>query len=123
MQVEVATILSDMSVSEAVSHMRFEGVRSLLVEPRTPSDPYGIITYSDIVYKVLAEGYDPEKIEVSRIMTKPLITLSPELTAEYIARLFKQSNIGHAPVIEDEKVIGIVSMTDLVTEVIPEVDL
>lgn len=123
MQVEVATILSDMSVSEAVSHMRFEGVRSLLVEPRTPADPYGIITYSDIVYKVLAEGYDPEKIEVSRIMTKPLITLSPELTAEYIARLFKQSNIGHAPVIEDEKVIGIVSMTDLVTEVIPEVDL
>jgi CBS domain-containing protein len=123
MQVEVATILGDMSVSQAASLMRFEGVRSLLVEPRTPEDPYGIITYSDIVHKVLAKGYDPEKVEVHRIMTKPLISLTPDLKAEYIARLFKQSDIGHAPVIEDDKVLGIVSMTDLVTEVIPEVEL
>jgi CBS domain-containing protein len=123
MQVEVATILGDMSVSQAASLMRFEGVRSLLVEPRTPEDPYGIITYSDIVHKVLAKGYDPEKVEVHRIMTKPLISLTPDLKAEYIARLFKQSDIGHAPVIEDDQVLGIVSMTDLITEVIPEVEL
>ena len=123
MQVDVATILGDMSVSEAASLMRFEGVRSLLVEPRTPEDPYGIITYSAIVYQVLAEGYDPDRVEVHRIMTKPLITLTPDLKAEYIARLFKQSGIGHAPVVEDEKVIGIVSLTDLITEVIAEVEL
>ena len=122
MQVEVATILGDMTVSEAAALMRFEGVRSLLIERRTPDDPYGIITYSDIVHKVLAEGYDPELIEVSRIMTKPLITLSPDLKVEYIARLFKQSGIGHAPVMDEDKVIGIVSMTDLVTEVITEVE-
>ena len=114
MQTEVATILGDMHISEAVSHMRFEGVRSLLAEPRTPDDPYGIITYSDIVRKVLAEGFDPNLIEVHRVMTKPLITLSPDLKVEYIARLFKQSGIGHAPVVDDEKVLGIVSTTDLI---------
>ena len=122
MQVEMATILGDMTVSEAASLMRYEGVRSLLVEPRTPDDPYGIITYSDIVSKVLAEGYDPKKVDVARIMTKPLITIGPDLKVKYIARLFKQSKIGHAPVIEDDEVIGIVSMTDLVTEVISEVE-
>jgi CBS domain-containing protein len=122
MQVEVATILGDMTVSEAAALMRYEGVRSLLIEPRAPDDPYGIVTYSDIVHKVLAEGYDPDMVEVSRIMTKPLITLSPDLRVEYIARLFKQSGIGHAPVFDEDKVIGIVSMTDLVTEVITEVE-
>lgn len=123
MQVEVATILGDMTVSEAAALMRLEGVRSLLVEPRTPGDPYGIITYSDIVYKVLAEGLDPEKVEVHRVMTKPLITLTSDLKVEYIARLFKQASIGHAPVFDEESVVGIVSMTDLVTEVISEVEI
>ena len=122
MQVEVATILGDMSVSEAASLMRYEGVRSLLVEPRTPDEPFGIVTYSDIVHKVLAEGYDPKMVEVHRIMTKPLIALSPDLKVEYIARLFKQSGIGHAPVMEDDRLIGIVSMTDLITEVITEAE-
>ena len=123
MQVELATILGDMTVAEAASLMRYEGVRSLLVEPRTPDDPYGIITYSDIVHKVLAEGRDPDKVEVHQIMTKPLITIGSDLQVEYIARLFKRSGIGHAPVVDDGKVLGIVSTTDLVTEVITEKEL
>lgn len=120
---EVVTVLDDMSVSEAVSLMRYQGVRSLLVEPRTPGDPYGIVTYSDVVKKVLAEGYNPERLDVNRIMTKPVITLNADMKVEFIARLFKQSDIGHAPVMEDGKVLGVVSMTDLVVEVIPEVEL
>ena len=56
-------------------------------------------------------------------MTKPVITLNADMKVEFIARLFKQSGIGHAPVMEDGKVLGVVSMTDLVVEVIPEVEL
>lgn len=123
MQVEVATILGDMTVSEAASLMRMEGVRSLLVEPRSPEDALGIVTYSDIVHKVLADGRDPDTVEIDGIMTKPLISLEPDLKVQEIARLFKKSRIGHAPVIEADKVVGIVSLTDLVTEVITDVEL
>ena len=120
MQVEVATILGDATITEAAALMRFEGVRSLIVVPRGPDDPYAIITYSDIVTKVLARGLDTDSMEVHEVMTKPLVTLPPGMKVEYIARLFSQTGIGHAPVIKGDKLYGIVSMTDLVVEVIPE---
>jgi CBS domain-containing protein len=118
MQIEVATILGDASISEATRYMLHEGVRSLLVEPRSEDDAYAIITYSDIVYKVLADGRDPNTVEVHEIMTKPVVTIPPDMRVEYIARLFRQTGIGHAPVMDRGKLLGVVSMTDVITEVI-----
>jgi CBS domain-containing protein len=123
MQVEIATILADASINEAACQMRLEGVRSLIIEPREEDDPYGIITYSDIVKNVLADGLDPDITTVDKVMTKPLVTILPNLKAKYIARLFRQTGIGHVPVIDGNTLLGIVSMTDLVTEVITEKDL
>lgn len=120
MQIEVATILEDSTVAEAAQAMRLEGVRSLIVVPRNSGDPYGIVTYSDIVTKVLAEGSDPAVVRIDTIMTKPAVVIGPEMEAEYIARLFRQVGVGHAPVVEDGRLLGMISMTDLVTEVIPE---
>lgn len=120
MQVEIAAILGDASIVDAAAQMRFEGVRSLLIVPRSPSDPYAIITFSDIVNRVLAHGHDPAKMQVHEVMTKPVITVPPDMRVEYIARLFQQSKIGHVPVTDCGELLGIVSMTDLVTEVITE---
>ena len=122
MQVEIATILGDASVSEATRLMFQEGVRSLLVEPRDKDDAYAIITYSDIVKKVLADGLDPNQVEVHQVMTKPVVSVSPDMKVEYIARLFRQVGIGHAPVMDSGKLLGIVSMTDIVTEVVIDPD-
>lgn len=122
MQIEVATILGDATISDAAEMMRLEGVRSLLIVPRNDNDPYGIVTYSDIVSKVLAEGLNPKELTVDEIMTKPLVTVPPNLPAKYIARLFHQTRIGHVPVFDGGKLLGIVSMTDLITEVITEPD-
>lgn len=120
MQVEIATILGDATVSSAAATMRLEGVRSLIIVPRHDSDPYAIITYSDIVHKVLSEGRDPDQVLVHEIMTKPVVTVPPEMKVEYIARLFRQMGIGHVPVMDCGNLVGIVSMTDLITEVITE---
>ena len=91
MQVEIAAILGDATIVDAAAQMRYEGVRSLLIVPRSPSDPYAIITFSDIVNKVLSHGHDPAKMQVHEVMTKPLITVPPDMRVEYIARLFQQS--------------------------------
>jgi CBS domain-containing protein len=120
MQTEVATVWPDVTVRDAAALMRHHGVRSLIVEKETDDDAYGIITYADIVDKVLAYGFDPAEMHVEEIMTKPLIVVNPSLKVEMVARLFSLNNIGHAPVMEDNKLVGVVSMTDLITEVITE---
>ena len=120
MQTEVATVLPELTIQDAAALMRHHGVRSLVVEKDSDDDAYGLITYADIVTKVLAYGFDPAEMRVDEIMTKPLIVVDPSLKVELVARLFANHKIGHAPVIEDHKLVGIVSMTDLVVEVITE---
>lgn len=122
MQVEVATIVDNATITEAAQHMRLEGVRSLVVERRNEDDPYGIVTFSDIVIRVLAEGRDPDKVRVHEVMTRPIITLYPGMEVQYIAQMFRQTGVSHLPVLDDGKIKGIISMTDLVTEMIAEPD-
>ncbi|NDJ84634.1 MAG: CBS domain-containing protein [Chloroflexi bacterium] len=121
MQTEIATVLGDLSITEAADLMRFAGTRSLLVVPRNTAEAYGIVCYSDIVYQVLAECVDPRQMTVDEVSTTPAIAVRPNDTIQEISVLFRKHQIGHAPVIDaDEGLVGMVSMTDLVTEVITE---
>lgn len=112
MTTEVVTIQGSATVAEAVELMKIKGLRALIVERRNEDDAYGIVTETDIVYKVLAYGKDPSTIHVHEIMTKPCIVVNPDLGVEYVARLFANTGIRRAPVIK-EKLLGIVSVTDL----------
>lgn len=122
MSVEIVTVLGDATVQEAAALMRLEGVRSLLVQPRHEGDPLAIVTYSDLVYQVLAEGLNPAATFIHQVMVKPALTLPPDMKVEYIARMFRNAGIGHAPVIDGSRLLGMVSMTDLITEVIDDPD-
>lgn len=122
MQIEIATILDDASIVEAAHQMRLEGVRSLVVVPHDEGDSFGIITFADIVSKVLAEGRDPRQTRVYQAMTKPAIIIAPDMPVSHIAALFGKFKFGHAPVVDCGKLVGIVSMTDLITELLPEPD-
>lgn len=109
---EVVTITGSATVAEAVKLMKDKGLRALIVQPRYENDPYGIVTETDIVYKVAAYGHDPKKMRVYEIMTKPCITVNPELGAEYVARLFANTGIRRVPVIKG-KLLGIISISDI----------
>jgi CBS domain-containing protein len=97
---DVVTISGSASVAEAVALMKEKQLRALVVDRRHADDPYGIVTETDIVYKVAAYGKDPKQMKVYEIMTKPCITVNPELGAEYVARLFATTGIRRAPVIK-----------------------
>ena len=84
----------------------------MVVETRTEDDPYGMVTETDIIYKVAAYGKDPKQIRVYEIMTKPCIVVNPELGVEYVARLFSNTRIRRAPVIKG-KLLGVISITDI----------
>ena len=108
----VVTIRGSATVAEAVQLMKEKGLRAIIVEPRSEDDPYGTVTETDIIYKVAAYGHDPKQMRVYEIMTKPCLTINPELGVEYVARLFANSRIRRAPVVKG-KLLGIISVSDI----------
>ncbi len=112
MTTDVATIRGSATVAEAVKLMKFKQLRALVVETRTTQDAYGIVTHTDIITKVVAYGKDPAQMRVFEIMTKPCIVVNPDLGVEYVARLFANTGLRIAPVIQGE-LLGIVSETDI----------
>ena len=109
---DVVTIKGSATVADAVAKMKEKGLRALVVEPRNDTDPYGMVTETDIVYKVAAFGHDPKQMRVYEIMTKPCVVVNPELGVEYVARLFAQTRIRRAPVISGG-LLGIISVGDI----------
>ncbi|MFM5896488.1 MAG: CP12 domain-containing protein [Dolichospermum sp.] len=113
---DVAMIRNSATVKEAVDLMRSRDWRALIVDCRHEQDAYGIITESDIVYKVISYSKDPNKVRVYEIMTKPCIVVNPELGLEYVARLFANHHLRRAPVISG-KLLGIISLTDILAQI------
>lgn len=113
MSLNVETIHGSATVAEAVRLLRLTELRALVVEPSTPEDTYGILTQSDITIKVIALGKEPQNVCVSEIMSKPCVVIDPELSIENVARLFAQTDIWRAPVIQDD-LVGIISVTDII---------
>ena len=112
---DVATIRGAATITEAVKLMRLKGLRALVVEPRHSGDAYGMITEMDIVGKVAAYGKDTDRVHVYEVMTKPCIVVNPDLEVEYVARLFANTGVWRAPVIQGE-LLGIISVTDIITK-------
>ncbi len=109
---DVVTIRGSATVADAIALMRTRGYRTLIVERRHEQDAYGVVTESDIVGKVAAFGKDPKRMRIHEIMTKPCISINPDLGVEYVARLFLNTGIHSAPVIQG-KLLGLVTMSDI----------
>ena len=109
----VISISGSATVAEAVALMKDKGLRALIVDRRNEDDPYGMVTETDIVYKVAAHGLDPKDMRVYQIMTKPCIVVTPELGVEYVARLFANSKIRRAPVVQG-RLLGVISISDII---------
>ena len=112
MTTKILTIDSLATVAEAIALMQEHKVRSLVVEPGEDGT-YGIVTETDIIYKVATKDVDPESVMIYQIMTKPCIVVNPDLDLKNVARLFAETGISRAPVIQ-QRLLGIISVTDLV---------
>jgi CBS domain-containing protein len=110
---KVVMVEEEASVAEAVTLMNEKKVSSLIVNRLNEDDSYGIITRRDVVNKVVAEGLDPQKLRVNHIMTKPLLTISPNLSIKHVARLMLYTGVRRMPVSDGHQIIGIVSNSDI----------
>lgn len=73
----------------------------------------GIITERDIIERTICEKKNPEKTKVSEIMTKKIISIHPLDTVEEALDKMKRNNIKKLPVIKNDKVAGIITITDI----------
>ena len=103
-----------MSVSETLQMMKHVETKCVIVGKRHDDDAFGMVLISDVARQVLAKDRAPERVNVYEIMTKPVLTISPDMDIRYCARLFEQFGLSRAPVEKDGKIIGIVSLTDMV---------
>lgn len=88
--------------------------KCFIVDRRHDDDEYGIVLLSDIAKYVLARNKSPERVNVYEIMTKPVISVDPEMDIRYCTRLLENFGLSRVPVIENKKVIGVVGYTDIV---------
>lgn len=122
MRTEVTEVDGRLDVLTALKTMKKMGVTSLIVQRRDENDEYGMVLFSDIAKEVIAKNRAPERVNVYEIMSKPIVTVRPDMEIRYCARLFENFGISHAPVVENDKIVGMVSYYLLVLHGLPDLD-
>ncbi|MCF1437760.1 MAG: CBS domain-containing protein [Shewanella sp.] len=114
MQSSYAMVDGLITVAEAIAIAREQKVNTLIVKKRHDDDEFGIVMLGDIARKVLSADRAPDRINVYEIMTKPALSVEPDMQIKYCARLFERFGISRAPVVENRQVIGMVSYNKMV---------
>lgn len=120
MNTKLETISPEATVYEAIERLIDKRIRSLLVLPKEEKDEYGVITVRNIVFKVLSENIDPQKIKIGEIASKPIITVSKDATVEEVLNLMKTYNIARVFIKEENKIVGVVSFFDIMAHILVE---
>ena len=108
------------TVKEALDAMKAVNASVVIIKKRHEHDAFGIVLLSDIAKKVLAKDRASKRVNVYEIMSKPVVSLDPNMDVRYCARLFDRFGLSNVPVIENDKVIGIVSYNELVFQGLSE---
>jgi len=108
---EVITTDKDATVKDAVELMNKYEIGCLVVLEN--GKPVGIITERDLLKRVLAKSKDPSNTKVMEIMSKPLLSVTPNVEIEDAAKLMIQNKIKKLPIIEKGKLLGLVTLTDI----------
>jgi CBS domain-containing protein len=116
MKTDFGTIDGIATIDDALKKMKSLKTAVLIVNKRSEIDEYGMITSGDIARHVLAKDRAPDRVNVYEIMSKPVISVHPDMDIRYCSRLFAQYDLVRAPVIENRLVIGIVSPNSLVLD-------
>lgn len=102
------------TVAEALENMVAANAHSVVIDKRTDDDEYGIVLTSDIAKQVLAKNRAPERVNLYEIMTKPVLSVPPDMRIRYCARMLDHFGISTAPVVHHGEIKGMITYDALV---------
>ena len=112
---DVKVVRPDSSVKEVVATMNKFDIGSIVVVQG--ARPVGIITERDILRRIVQPCLPPETLTARQVMTSPLLTISETASIDEAAKLMAKKKVKKLPVMNKQKLIGIVTLTDIVTKV------
>ena len=106
------SIDADKSVAYAAKMMRDEDVG---IAPIVEGDRLvGVLTDRDVAVRVVAEGLDPEKVKVSEVASRDVVTLDPQQDLDEALRLMARHQVRRLPVVEEDgRLVGVVAQADV----------
>jgi len=110
----VIRIDGDATVLEAVQAMVEANVGALLITGSDENEVQGIFTERDYLRRVAVQGLGERETPVRDVMTSPVVVITPETEIEEAMALMTDRRIRHIPVVENETVVGMISIGDLV---------
>lgn len=119
MKKQIVSIDISLTVKEAAKMMEDAGVSCLVVTSK--NIPVGILTERDFVTRITSLDKS-SSTPVQNVMSLPLVTVSPSDTARKLAELMKEKKIHKMPVIEGNRLVGIVTATDLIRKCVIDSD-
>ncbi|MFB6173923.1 MAG: CBS domain-containing protein [Halobacteriales archaeon] len=108
----VVTVEDDATLVDAAATMRDDGVGSVVVVDG--DRPVGILTDRDLAVRVVADGADPATTLVADAMADDLVTVESETGVYELVRLMAEESVRRVPVVEDDTLVGIVSVDDVI---------
>ncbi|RLA76985.1 MAG: histidine kinase [Epsilonproteobacteria bacterium] len=110
------------SVREILHLMKVNSVRSLVVEKNGPNGAYGLVTFKNILQSIIAEDGDIDLLNVYDIAASPSISVSAKLNVKYAARMMVRESIKRLLVIDNNELAGLLTMTDIITVMMDEIE-
>ena len=108
---QIVMIDHDKSALEAAMIMAEKGISSVFVVRN--GDPVGIVSERDFIKKICAKELPIAQVKIGDIMSKILTTADPEMPIEVAVQRMVNHNIRRLPIMEDGKLVGIITVTDL----------
>lgn len=106
------------TVYDVLTKMQDAQCQVAIVDRADEDDAYGILTYQEVVYRVISKSLPATRTRVGEIMAKPLIVVNPSLRIPFVAQLFSRFGIQNAIVIEEHQLVGVISSSDLVAALV-----
>lgn len=111
---EKIVLVSPMAkLREALHIMKAKHVKSLVVDRAHEHDAYGLLTFKNILYSVVASDGDIDLLRVYDIYAKPALQLSGELDVKYAAKMMVNNSVKRLLIVDNNELQGILTMTDI----------